>query len=355
MSRKKFLNLKTVQKIIFARQLALMLRSGISIIDSLSFIKKQTKNKTFKYILDSIVTDLEKGSSLANALKKFQKVFGLLFISVVEVGELSGNLDKNLEYLAKELKKQNDLKKKLVSVFIYPVFILVATLGVASLMIFVIFPRILPLFIDLKIRLPLLTRIFINLSNFLLSYWPFILGSLIVFVFLIYISTKIRQTKYFLDLLIYKIPLVSSIIRYSVLANISRNLALLLNSGLDIVKSIEIVSFGTKNLIYKKILENLIVSVKAGHSLKEFFRQEAHYFDDVFLNLLEVGEKTGSLNNNLLYLSEYYEETLDEKLKNFVTILEPLLLALMGVIVAFMGLAIVTPIYQITQEIQFKQ
>jgi len=346
-----FLKISEVEKILLAKQLSLMLKSGVPIIDALNFLEKQSRSTSLKYILKSTTQDLEKGLSLANSLKKFSNQFGELFLNIIEVGEISGNLDKNLEYLAEELKKQRELKGKIISSFIYPAFILTATLGIIFLMIFIVFPKIMPIFTELKVKLPLTTIIFIKVSTFLLKFWYLVLISFFVFIFLLYFLLKIKKIKFFWDKMMIYLPFLGTIVRYSNFVSFCRSLGLLIESGLDITRSLAITAKTINNLFYQKLFEEALFSINQGHPLQEFFSKKAKYFDNVFINLLEVGEKAGSLQSNLFYLANYYEESLSEKLKNFVTLLEPILLALMGVMVAFIALAIIMPIYQITQQI----
>jgi len=351
LKKPRFLKVSETEKIVLAKQLALMLKSGVSIIDALGFLEKQSRSSSLKYILRSTIDDLQKGFSLANSLRKFSKVFGELFLNIIEVGEISGNLDKNLEYLAEELKKQKELKGKFISSFIYPAFILIATLGVTFLMIFIIFPKIMPVFTELKIKLPLTTIIFIKITTFLLKFWHLTFLGLLTFALLIYFLLKIKKIRYFFDRTLINLPFIGKIVLYSNLVIFSRSLGLLIESGLDITRSLAITAKTTNNLFYQKLFDEALFSISQGHPLKEFFLKKAKYFDDVFINLLEVGEQAGSLQSNLFYLANYYEESLSDKLKNFVTLLEPILLALMGMIVAFIALAIIMPIYQITQQI----
>lgn len=346
-----FLRVSDTDKIILARQLALMLRSGLSIIDSFEFLKKQTRSKALKYIFENIINDLQKGTSLAISLRRFKNIFGDFFINIIEVGEASGNLDKNLDYLANSLEKQKELKNKIISALIYPAFILTGTLGISFLMIFFIFPKILPVFTELKIKLPLTTIIFIKISTFILNFWFLIIIYLIGFILIFFLLLKIDKIKYYFDKVLINIPFVKTIIRDSILITFSRNLALLLESGLDISRSLDFVATTIENKFYSQLFGEALAAIKQGHPFKEFLHRQEKYFDNVFINLLEIGEKTGSLQKNLFYLADYFESDLTTRLKNLTTILEPILLALMGVIVAFIALSIITPIYQLTQQI----
>jgi len=347
-----FLRVSSTEKFILARQLALMLRSGLSIIDSFEFLKEQTRSKTLKYIFEQVINDLQRGISLATSLRKFRNVFGDFFINIVEVGEASGNLDTNLDYLAITLEKQKELRGKVIATFIYPAFILAATLGISLLMIFVIFPKILPIFTELKIKLPLTTIIFIKISNFVLNFWLLIIAYLIGLIIITMFLLRIDKIRYFFDKFIITIPVFKPIIRDSVFVTFSRNLALLLESGVDISRSLEFVITTINNEFYRQIFAEALTAIRQGHSLKEFLHKKSKYFDNVFINLLEIGEKTGSLQKNLFYLADYFEADLSTRLKNLTTILEPVLLIFMGIIVGFMALSIVIPIYELSDKLQ---
>jgi type IV pilus assembly protein PilC len=346
-----FSKVSNIEKIIFVKQLSLMLRSGLSIIDALEFLRDQTKSKKLKNIFEVLIGDLQKGISLAVSLRKFRNIFGDFFINIIDVGETSGNLDQNLEYLAATLEKQRELKSKVISSFIYPAFILAGTLGISLLMIFFIFPKIMPVFTDLKVQLPITTIIFMKISNFLINFWPLVIAYALGFAIIFILLLRFDAVKYFFDKTIIHIPLLKLVIRDSIIVTFSRNLGLLLKSGLDISRSLEFASTTIENKFYQEIFNSALVSIKQGHSFKEFLRKNSKYFDNVFINLLEIGEKTGSLQKNLFYLADYYENDLETRLKNLTTILEPLLLATMGMVVGFMALSIITPIYQLSQQL----
>ncbi len=343
------------EKLFFARQLALLLKSGISILDALNFLNKQTKSPSLKFVIENLIEDVSKGISLHTALRKFKSAFSEIFVNIIEVGEISGNLHQNLEYLANELQKQGELKNKIIASFIYPVFILLGTFAIMFLMIFIVFPKLMPVFLELKIELPLITKIFIKISTFLLNYWYLVIIFILFLILVFYLLFKFPQSRYFLDKILINFPFLGSIFKYSLFISFTRNTAILIKSGTDVVGAIAIASETIDNLFYQKIFNEIVNLLKEGHTLNELFYKKSKYFDDVFINLIEVGEKTGSLAENFFYLADYYQQLLDIKLRNFITILEPILLAAMGVIVAFISLAIITPIYQITQKIQFQK
>lgn len=346
-----FFRISLSEKILLAQQLSLMIKSGLSIIEALSFLKSQSISKSLRYILESLESDLNKGQSLYSSLEKFHHQFGDFYINLIKVGETSGNLSQNLEYITSVLRRQQELKGKIITSLIYPLFIFSGTIIVTFLVVFIVFPKLMPVFTELKIKLPLITRIFIAVSTFILNRWYFFILFFIFLVFAFWLLLRNKKIKYFFDKLMIYLPLIGKINRYLIFINFSRNLAVLSKSGVDIVNALEISGKTTGNLFYQSISGAIIKMVYEGHNLKEAFFPYQKYFEKIFINLLEVGERTGELELTLNHLAEYYEQNLDNKLKTFTSLIEPILLAIMGIVVAFVALAIISPIYQITQEI----
>lgn len=351
MTKPKFFKISRLEKISFCQQLSLMLKSGISLIDALNFFSNQNISKSFAYVIKTLQEDLNKGISINVSLRKFEKQFGSFFINLIQIGEASGNLANNLDYIALVLKKENDSKNKIISILIYPAFIFGGTILLSVLFIFFVFPRLFPVLQELKVNLPLTTKIFIASSNFILNKWPIILIILSLFIIAISLAYSLKRVKFYFHLLLLYIPIVKDIARQLTLVNFCRNLSLLMSSGVDIISALEITTKTIGNLFYQKILNEIKDLLKDGHRLEESLIQRGKYFDSVFVNLINVGEKSGNLEEVLLHLANYYEDLLDNTLKRFLSLLEPMILMFMGVIVAFIALSVVLPIYQITQQI----
>ncbi len=332
--------------------MSIALKSGMTIIDSLKMIKNQSESRSLKKISEDLIKTVEKGEFLSKGLEKYRKVFGNLFVNIVKIAEASGTLPDNLNYLAEELKKRQDLVSKVKGAMIYPVIIMGVTLAMSVFMMIFIFPKMLPIFSSLKVDLPLSTKILIAVANAVNHYGFFILGGVILLIILWKLMMKVGFFQYMVHRTIIFTPILGKISKGVNLANTSRTLWLLLKSGVRIVEAINIVSDTLPNVAFRKVLTDSVDSIKAGKFLSESLYKHGKIFPYVFSNMVAVGESTGNLTDNLKYLAEYYESEVDEFLKNLSGILEPLLLVFMGVIVGFIAISFITPIYKLTQGVR---
>lgn len=346
-----FTRLPIQEQINFARHLSITIKAGLPIFEGLRIVRKQTGSKRFGRILDKTITDVSNGQPLADALER-HRAFSPYFISVIQVGEASGTLTDNLIYLSEELKKDKNLKSKVRSAFIYPSVILVATAGIVSFLVFFILPKVLPIFQSLRIKLPLTTRILITASSFLVDYWAWVIGGTIGFIVFFRLLLMIYSIRYLFHRALLFIPIASSIIVNFNLANFSRIMAILLKSGVRIVSAVKITSGTFNNLVYSRMLAYGADRVQKGEQLAETLKEHKILFPPLFSNMVEIGENTGNLEENLSYLSDFYTEEVDASVYALTTLLEPLLLLIMGAIVGFIAVSIITPIYEISSSLQ---
>ncbi len=302
-------------------------------------------------ILDQVIKDISNGQFLAASLERYQNVFGNLFIYIVRVGESAGILSENLNYLADELKKKQKLRRRVVGAMIYPIVILVATLGITGLLTVFIFPKILPVFKSLNVELPLTTRILIVVSDVLTNYGLFVLLGILSLVVAFWLILKNKTVKFYFHSLILYTPIFGKIVRIVSLTNLCRTLGLTLKSGIKVVEAISITAESLPNLVYKEELLKVADEVRKGESLSPHFVRMPHLFPSVLSQMISVGESAGNLSETLLYLAEFYESEVNDATKNLSNVLEPILMVLMGVIVGFVALSIITPIYEVTQNI----
>lgn len=347
-----FLKIPLGEKINFVRNLSLLLRSGISLLEALNILKENTRSKSLRYILDICALDVEKGQFLSNGLSKFKNIFGDFFINVIRVGELTGQLPENLDKLAEELNKIGALRRKIITTSIYPSFIISTMAILIILVLYFIFPKILPIFENLGVELPLITKIFIKVSNFLINNTIELGLLLIIFVLSFLIALRYEKSKFFVDLFFLKIPIFSKVLRSYILSEFSRTFGLLLGSGLKIVEGLNISANSLTNLVYKNALKNIASEVLAGHSLSESLEKTVKLFPYNFVKMVEIGERTGNLENNLKYLAKNLEEDVDTFLERFVNILEPLILIIIAIGIGFVALSIIMPIYELSEKIQ---
>ncbi|MDI6820810.1 MAG: type II secretion system F family protein [Patescibacteria group bacterium] len=342
------------EKINFARNLSVGIKSGLAIIESLRLIQTQTPSKRFKKVIDEVIKDVNNGQSLAQSLENFSYIFGDFFISMVRVGETSGSLSPSLLYVSQELKKQREINHRVKSALMYPIVILIFTLFVTIFLTFFIFPKILPIFSSLRVELPLVTKIMINALTFMSKYGLYLLGALVLLVIALKTLLTVKKVRYIFDKLTLSLPLVSKIVINLTLTNFTRSLNVLLKSGMTLVDALLIAKNTFHNLYYRKKIDELLDFIRRGEEMAQYLITQPKFFPAMFTGMIQVGERTGNLEENLIYLSEYYESEVDDVVKNLTTILEPLLLILMGLIVGFVAVSIITPIYKITEGLNVR-
>ncbi len=346
-----FLHVPLQERVLFARHLSVGIKAGMSLQDSLKLILKQTKSSAFKEVLNSLLSDTANGMFLSAAMDKYAGIFGQLFINIVRVGEQSGTLTENLSYLAGELKKKQELISKVRGALIYPAVIFCATIGIVATLMIGVFPKILPVFSNLKITLPITTRILIATTHFVTSYTLWIALAVIAVIIFFMVISRYEWYKHGWCHFLLRIPVVGGIAVKVNMASISRVLGLLLRSGTQIIEAVNITADALDNRVYRHEMRTAGETLRRGDFFSIYLARSPKLFPPVFTNMVQVGENTGNLTENLQYLSEFYEEDVDEVLKNLNSIIEPFLLLFMGLLVGFMALSVITPIYQISQTL----
>ena len=346
-----FFRLSTKEKMLFARHMDLMTRSGMQILDALDVLRKQTKSKPFLAILDSLINDVKNGQYLSVGMERFHNVFGDFFINLVRVGESSGTLAENFRYLADELGKQAELKSKIRGAMAYPIIIFFATFGITGIMSFYIFPKILPVLLSLNVALPLTTRIFIAISQFLLKYGIYLALAIIAAVVGFIMLLRIRTFRKAWHSFMLKLPLVGRLSVEVNIINIARTLNLLLRGGVKIVQALEITGSTLTNLVYRDEVLEISKAIQQGATMSKRMMERTNLFPPSFSQMTSVGENTGKLDETLVFLADFYEGEMDSSTKSLSNVLEPVMLLTMGGIVLFVALSIITPIYAISQTL----
>ena len=348
-----FHNIPLQEKINFTRNLSIAIKSGSSLMQGLELIKDQSSSKFFKRVLSDVIKNINNGQFLAQSLNRYRLVFGDFFINIIKVGETTGNLSTNLLYLSEELKKQKEVRKKVRAALFYPIIILVMTLIITSFLIFFVFPKFLPILTSMNVELPWPTLVLIGIVEFLKSYGVFALGGSILLGFTFRSLLYVKKVRYIFDRVILLVPILSRIVKNLNIASFTRALGLLLKSGMPIVESLEVTSGTIANTYYGGKLKQMIEEVKEGGSVAHYMAKHEKLFPSMLTNIIKVGEQTGNLEENLFYLSGYYGEEVDDTLGNLTVVIEPLLLVVMGLMVGFVAISIIIPIYSISQQGNF--
>ena len=340
------------EKMFFAGHLSLMIKGGIQIAEALEILKEESKSRVFKKALGDVLERNLEGESLSKSLAKHPKIFNKFFQNVVKRGEEGGTLEENLNYLSSFLKTEYSLRKKIIGALIYPIIIIVIALAVVLVVTFFILPKLLSLFLALEVQLPLSTRILLGSGNFLRNYWIFILAGIFMYYLIMRILKTFKPTKFYIHKRNLLIPFFGRIEKERNLVEFSQTLYTLLKSGVTILDSLDICIDTLENEVYKRKLTQVRFEVERGGKISQGLKKFPGIFPLIFSQMVLVGEKTGTLEESFLHLADFYEEEVNNTLKNLSTIFEPLLLVLVGFFVAFVALSIITPIYQITSGLQ---
>jgi type IV pilus assembly protein PilC len=341
-----------IERLLFTKHLAIMIKSGISILDALDTLREETKSKTFQKILAQIFSDTKNGQALSVSLKKFPDVFDQFYISLIEIGETSGTLEQNLEFLSVQLSKDYQLRKKIQGALMYPGLVLSATVIMGGFIAFFILPKLVDFFSAFQVELPLSTKILLWIAVTMKVYGILIIGGLGLLSIGTVALIQIPSVKFVWHTMILKMPIFGQLLLYQELARFSRNFGILLKSGIPSNKGLEITANTLSNMLFQKDVRTLAKKLAGGNSIGSTLKKE-HFqeFPGIVEKMIRVGEKTGKLEEVLLYLGDYYEDEIDSISKNLSTLLEPFLLVTIGLAVGFVALAIISPIYELTGSI----
>lgn len=348
-STHRFLRLPNREKILLFKHLSVMLESGIPLQEALEVLRDQMMSPAVRTIFSSALADLADGFQLSWSLNKFPHIFESFITSVIEVGEESGTLPNQMKYVAIQLEKSQEIKGKIRAALLYPLIVLIGAFSIGIYLAFFLLPKLLPLFSSLKIDLPFTTRVMIALSGALIGYWHYALVGFVVLIVTCALLWRLSPVRYAGHRLSLSAPIFGRLIRDSQVAQITRVLGTLLQSGLHIVQAIRVTSASTSNLVYKKYLLLVAKDVERGEDLSETLKKYPKLFSKTMISMVGIGERTGNLSTALLALAEFSEREVDNTTKNLSTLIEPALLLFVGVIVGFVALSIITPIYQLTQ------
>lgn len=349
-----FLRVSLQEQILFAARLSLLIRAGVPILQSIRMIREQARSKSSQHVYTHVVTAIEHGTYLYVALEKFRRIFGDFAINIIQIGELSGTLQENLHYLGEELKKKQALQRKVRGALLYPAIVGLATVAISVMLTVFVFPKVTPIFKSLNFELPWMTRALIVVSSVLTHQWWLVLLVLFVLIAACVALLRIPRVKLFYHRHVLKLPAIGPLLQSYYLANITRTFGLLLKSEVPIVRAIKITADVTTNTAYKQVLRVLQTTITDGKNISTQLGEDAKLFPPIMSQMIGVGESSGNLSQSLFFLADMYEAEVDDQSKNLSVILEPLLLIVMGLLVGFIAISIITPIYEVTQHLQTK-
>ncbi len=339
------------EKVDFANNFAVMLKSGLAVNEALTTLADQTTTKTFKAILLRVRDRVQAGTSLSKSFEEEKDAFDGVFISMLKVGESSGSLDESLSYLAQWVERDHTLKKEISAATMYPRFVLGATFLMGAGLALYILPKLIPLFSQLRVKLPLPTRILLWGTNFVQHYWYVVILIVVALYFAFKAVNKIVAVKRFLQKFYMKLPIIGGLITDYELALVTRLFETLLKSGITVRETISITSGAVTNINYQESLVAMNERVKGGTPLSAAMADYPGLYPKNIISIVATGERSGSLDTSLGYLADYYIKEVQAKTKQLPVILEPALLIVIGIVVGFVAFSIIMPIYSLSSGV----
>ncbi len=333
-------------KLLFAKYLAVLLRAGLAIDDALDILIQQSKGP-LKTILTNLKTHIRNGDALADGFADYPHVFTPVFINLIRAGERSGTLQDNLEHLVLQMEKDRNLQQKIRGALAYPIIVLVGALMLSVGIVVFILPNILNVFTTLKVDLPLTTKMLIWLADLLVNHGGLVALAIFGLLTLWLVARRLPVFQPFLHGFLMHFPVIGSVVRHTNLARICRLMGTMLKSGMPINECIPVTVSVLKNVHYKWLFNSILAEVSRGRTISSVLEVYPKRFPPMALRMIRVGEETGTLPDMLIYLAVFYEQEVDDATRNLSTMLEPVLLIVIGLMVGVLALSIVTPIYQI--------
>ncbi len=344
--------IKDKELMIVTKQLASMLASGLPLDEALNIIAEQAESKKMGEILYDIKLSVESGASISQAMKKHKEVFPPMYINMVHAGEQTGNLDGVLKRLSDMMEKHLALKRKIKGALIYPTMVTIVAVGVIALILTFVIPTFASMYASSGMQLPLPTQIVINISMFMKHYFLYILVALILFIVALRISyKKVYGVRKAIDRILLSLPIFGILAKKGSIANFTTILSSLSASGIDILDALEISAKTAGNVIIEETLTEVKEMVRKGDNLS-FAMATVGEFPDMVIQMVSVGEETGTLDDMMEKISKYYEDEVDDAVKNLTSMIEPLIIVVLGGVIGFLVVSMYLPIFKIGQTIK---
>ena len=342
-----------VQKIFFVDHLRVMVHAGLSLVEALDILSNQMENAKFKKIIGEVKTQVEGGSTLSSVLQKYPHAFPPIYVSMIEAGEEAGKLEESLEQIVIQMQKSHELASSIRSAMIYPSVVLTAMGGIGVMMVTVVLPKLVAIFDEFDSELPLATRILIVITNFMGNPLYLLISVLVLvsvislYVLLLKKSLSFRRI---IHAILLRAPIFGPVIKQINLAKFSLTLSSMLKSTIPIVHAVDITADTCANIQYKEALHTVAKGVKSGTPLSDLLRNYDRLFPPMVTEMIMVGERSGEVDQLLVELSTFYNREVEKMMKNFTTIIEPVIILVLGVAVGGMAVAVIMPMYNLVQN-----
>lgn len=339
------------EKIIFFRQLAILIDAKVPLVPSLKAIGDQTDNRYFQIVISEIIQDIEGGVTFSESLSKYPDVFSPMMINMIKSGEVSGNLQKTVNYIAENVEKNYRLAAKIKGALFYPAFVI----GVATIVGFIVITWILPkltlMIKEMNVAIPWYTQVLIVLGDFMAAYWWAVLIVFFALLAMFIYYAKSEDGKREIDQIKLKIPVVGTLFKYIYMARFADNFGVLLIGGIPVVKALTLVSEVIGNSVFEGVLLRTVDEVKTGGNISTVFQKSEDIIPPILAKMVKIGEETGKMSEVLRKVSTFYEAEVDRITDNMVSLIEPIMIVILGIGVAIMVFAILLPIYDIAGKL----
>ncbi|MBU4257249.1 type II secretion system F family protein [Patescibacteria group bacterium] len=344
-----FNRIKSKDLVIFSRQFAVMISANVAMVQALKIVAEQTDNLKLKAVVLEVSNEVDSGSKLSDALAKRPQVFSNFFISVIRSGETSGKLDEVLNYLADEMEKDYDMTSKIKGAMIYPAFVFCGLGAVGIIMMVFVIPKLTGILQETGAELPFATRILIGTSGFLQNYWWLLIIIIVGLIFGVRFLISTSQGRKYLDILKLKLPVFGKLFQKIYLVRFTRSLNTLIVGGVAISNSLKITSEVVSNTVYQRLIEETIKEVEDGNSISSVFINSKE-IPKMVSQMMSIGEKTGKLDLILERLTDFYAKEVTNTVANLMTLMEPLIMVIIGVAVGIMVAAVIMPMYNLAGQ-----
>lgn len=339
-------------KMFFTRNLQMMISAGLSLTRAIEILSVQTGSARFQEVLESVHRDIVKGTPFSQALSSYPDIFSELFVSMIGIGEESGNLEEVLKILTRQMEREYELKSKIQGALLYPIVIIGAMLGIGILMIVMIVPSLAETFRDLGVDLPPATQFIIAFGEALTSQWYLFVGGIAALggAFLMMKRRGVKGRTF--DALVLKLPVVGPLVKQLNSSYTARTLSSLILAGVPLVRALEIAEGTVSNVFFKEAIRDAREEVKKGKKMSEVFQRYTHLYSPLMVQMIEVGEATGSTSEMLVKLADFLEEEVTSTTENMSSIIEPILMVLIGAAVGFFAISMIQPMYSMIGAIE---
>jgi type IV pilus assembly protein PilC len=336
--------------VVFSRQFATMIDAGISVLKCMDILESQTKDVPLKFAIGAVRKDVKGGSSLADALAKHPNCFSKLYVNMIKAAELGGILDSILDRLAGFLEKEMEIKQKIKSAMMYPIIVLFFALAIILALFFFVLPRFKEIFLSMNVEMPAMTQALFSMSDFMVSYW---------YIGVIFIAVAIVAVKKYgdtpkgrmhIDSIKLKIPIIGELILKMAVSRFSRTFGTLISSGVPMMRAMEIIGDTSGNAVIKKAIDDTKNSIRDGNRLSQPLAASG-LFPMMVTHMIDIGEETGRLSEMLVKVADFYDSEVDAQVKGLTSLIEPILIVFMGVVVGFVAISIMAPMFKLVSSI----